>query len=144
MRETVGSLRAYFIVGGLFLTSISVVGLIRDASYPSPAKTPVFVIAVFAAIFDAILGITYFITGVWLPVLLRKAPQQVIILLYTTLGVNILFFALSIPFGINVVQIVYFAVGLLIVWYLLRNVRRLMREVQSAAAMEGPKNEDLS
>jgi hypothetical protein len=144
VRETVGSLRAYFIVGGLFLTSISVVELMRYASYAGAAKTPMLVIAVFADIFDAILGITFFVTGVWLPVLLRKAPQQVIILLYTTLGVNIMFFALSIPFGINLVQIIYFAVGLLVVWYLLRNVRRLMREVQSAAATEGSKDKDFS
>jgi hypothetical protein len=138
VRETVKSLRAYFIVVGIFAALLGAGRLAvlvilaphiaaRRASIPSTDLLAI-VLLVIAAIVSLGLGAAFIAVGIGLPKLLRGSSQRIVTLLYFSLGANVLFFALSLPFGFNVLALMYFAAGLLLVWYLLKNVRRLALE----------------
>jgi len=140
VRETVKSLRAYFIVVGIFAAllgtgRLAVLAILlphivaRRASIPSTDVLAIMLLDV-AAIVSLGLGASFLAVGIGLPKLLVESSQRIVTLLYLSLGANVLFFALSIPFGINALAVGYFAAGLLLIWYLLKNVRRLAAEAR--------------
>ena len=138
VKETVRSLRAYFIVVGIFaillgtgrLAVLAIVAphiVARRASIPSIDVLAI-VLLVIAAVVALGLGAAFLAVGIGLPKLLKDSSQRIVTLLYFSLGANVLFFALSLPFGIHALALLYLAAGLLLVGYLLKNVRRLAAE----------------
>jgi hypothetical protein len=74
------------------------------------------------------LALGFLYVGLFLEKLLQHSSNRIIVLLYASIGLALLSSALSFLGGGGVTAIVVLAVTLLILWYLLRNVRRLAAE----------------
>lgn len=139
MRETVGSLRAYFIIAGVVVSLLATIRLaivepIASRIYGHQSALTngsvyLLIYIVLSCIVSLILGIAFIVVGVRLPRLLKQSAQRIVALLYIWLTLNLLFFILGIPLGNTVLGLLYFAIAAIIVWYLLKNVRRLAGEV---------------
>jgi len=128
MRETVRSLRAYFILSGL-VSLVSSVSAFR-VSLMGPAT-----IAAIPAAISAVFSVTFLYVGFSLAGLLRTSVGQIITLLYASTGWSVLVFLLSLLQGLDPVRLGVLILALLILWYLLVNVRRLAAEAQTASAV---------
>ena len=126
MRETVGSMRAYFIVSGLLGCLMNVSLLLRSHRNP--------VVFSMGAI-GAIAALVFFYIGVRLPRLVSSSSRAVG---YFLLG-TIAYLGLLLLFGLvlggrGIILVGQAGLGLLITWYLLRNFGRLVREARSEPA----------
>jgi hypothetical protein len=126
MRETVRSLRVYFILSGL--AGLFVSGSALRVSLQGSAAIE----AVLQAISIA-LSLAFLYVGFGLAGLLRTSPGRIVTILYASAGWSGFHFLLSllrsgIPFGLVTLLLV-----LVIVWYLLKNVQRLAAEAQVAS-----------
>lgn len=128
MRETVRSLRAYFILSGL-LSLVSSVSALR-VSLMGPAM-----IAAIPAAISAVFSVTFLYVGFSLAGLLGTSVGQIITLLYASTGWSVLVFLLSLLQGLDPVRLGVLIFALLILWYLLVNVRRLAAEAQTSSAV---------
>lgn len=128
MRETVGSLRAYFIFVGIIgiITAVLSARLII-ALLPMISQLPIITMLVLAlsTVVDVVLSIMFVYTGMRLPKLLHTSPKFVLGLIYVLAAWIIISFLLSLLAKISVLAVVYLVVGLLIAWYLRKNVLRL-------------------
>lgn len=123
MRETKGSLQAYFLVVGCFSTGRALLILTAGEGL----ETTVIV----GLILDLLLGIAFILCGVFVRRLLAEAPGVIVTLLAVMLAIAVilviigalLFARLQEP-GILIVPLVQ----VLITVYLLVNVNRLARE----------------
>jgi hypothetical protein len=130
MRETVRSLRAYFILSGLAtLFSYSRALLVNFQG----SISVVMVIGVIGIGFS----LAFLYVGFALPRLLTSAVRQVVLLLYVSTGWVIFVFLIGLLTGIAIFAVITLVLSLLILWYLLKNVRRLAAEAQISAAGEG-------
>lgn len=123
MRETVRSLRAYFILSGLLSLVYSATAL--RATLQNPSAIP--------AILDLItvaIALAFIYVGFALPGLLRGSVERVVTLLYASTGWSVFVFLLTLMQGFNPVAFGFLILTVLILWYLLRNVRRLAAEAQ--------------
>jgi hypothetical protein len=77
---------------------------------------------------SSVLALGFLYVGLFLEKLLQHSSNRIIVLLYASIGLALLSSALSFLAGGGVTAIVVLAVTLLILWYLLRNVRRLAAE----------------
>jgi hypothetical protein len=77
-------------------------------------------------------SIAFLYVGVQLPTLLRNAVNRIATLLYVSAGWLVVTSVLGFFVGDRPWVAGGLAIGLLIVWYLLRNVRRLAQEAQNA------------
>lgn len=127
MKETVRSLRAYFILSGLASLWFGLVGLAVDLR---ASISPAMILATTVGIVGVGLALAFLYVGICLPGLLRRASSAIIMLLYVNTGWAGLTFLLSLFNGVQVGTVVVLALTLLILWYLLRNVRRLAAEMQ--------------
>jgi hypothetical protein len=128
VRETVVSLRAYFIVVSIveMLASVLSVRLVIS-SLPIIAQLPLaamLVLFVSTAI-NFSLSIMFLYTGVRLPKLLQMSPRFVLGLIYVLTAWVIVSFLFSLRGGPSVVAFVYLIAGLLVAWYLWRSTKRL-------------------
>jgi hypothetical protein len=121
MRETVGSLRAYFILSGL-AGIFSAIGLIYLSD----------IVGLVIALVTIGFSLAFLYVGFALAKLLRSSSSRITTLLYSSAGWSVLAFLLSILGGLSTSALVTLVLSLLIVWYLLRNVRRLAGEAQAA------------
>ena len=123
MRETVRSLRAYFILSGLLSAGVNVRGLLAGVN----------AIGAISAVIGLGFALAFLYAGIRLPHLLRTAPGQITGLLIVAAAFLVISFAYELlaGYGGNWLFLVF---GLLIVWYLFMNVRRLAGESQAAAA----------
>jgi hypothetical protein len=128
MRETVGSLRAYFILSGLagafFALRIGLLGA-----------------GIFGLIMEIIsigFSLVFVYVGFSLAKMLRDSASRIVTLLYVSAGWTVLFFLLSLLGGPSVFGLVSLILSLLILWYLLKNVRRLAAEAQAAPSEPRP------
>lgn len=128
MRETVRSLRAYFILGGLATFVGDFLVTLQDPS----------VIPVVIRVITAAFALAFLYVGIALPRLLRRSVDRVIMLLYVSAGWSVLNFLLDLTQGFSPAEVGFLVVGLLILWYLLRNVRRLAAEAQVASPEVAP------
>jgi Ca2+/Na+ antiporter len=130
MRETVRSLRAYFIFSGLaglfFGVSALRVNLLGTA------------IGAIIGLISIGFSLAFVYVGFTLPKLLRVSANRIVTLLYASTGWTVLFFLLSLFGGLSVFGLVTLILTLLILWYLLKNVRRLAAEVQGAPCEAPP------
>jgi len=128
MRETVRSLRAYFILSGV-VSLVSSTSALR-VSLMGPAT-----IAAIPAAISVVFSVTFLYVGLSLAGLLRTSVGQIITLLYASTGWSVLIFLLSLLQGLDPVRLGVLILALLILWYLLVNVRRLAAEAQTASAL---------
>ena len=130
MRETVRSLRTYFIFSGLagvlFGVSALRVNLLGTA------------IGAIIGLISIGFSLAFVYVGFTLPKLLRVSANRIVALLYVSTGWTVFFFLLSLFGGLSVFGLVSLIVTLLILWYLLKNVRRLAAEVQAAPSEASP------
>lgn len=123
MRETVRSLRAYFIFSGLAGVFFGVSALRANL-----LGTAIGAIIGFISIG---FSLAFVYVGFTLPKLLRVSANRIVMLLYASTAWTVFFFLLSLLGGPSVFGLVALVLTLLILWYLLKNVRRLAAEVQA-------------
>jgi hypothetical protein len=127
MKETARSLRAYFILSGLASLWFGFLALAVDLR---AAISPATILATTIGIIGIGLALAFLDVGCVLPGLLRSSSHRIVMLLYASTGWTLLTFLLSVLNGVRGGSIVVLALSLLILWYLLRNVRRLAAETQ--------------
>lgn len=127
MRETVRSLRAYFILSGL-ATLVSY-GRALWVNFQGPFKLPT-VIGVIGICFS----LAFLYVGICLPGLLRSSAGRIVTLLFVSTGWVVFVFLLGLLEGLATVAVVTLLLSLLILWYLLKNVRRLAAEAQVSSS----------
>lgn len=131
MRETVRSLRAYFIFSGLAGVFFGVSALRANL-----LGTAIGAIIGFISIG---FSLAFVYVGFTLPKLLRVSANRIVMLLYASTAWTVFFFLLSLLGGPSVFGLVALVLTLLILWYLLKNVRRLAAEVQATPSeTQGP------
>ena len=131
MKETVRSLRVYFILSGLASLWFGFLGFAADLR---SSFSPSTVGAVAIGIVGFGLALAFLYVGCVLPRLLRSSSHHIVLLLYVSTGWAVLSFLLSLLNGVQGGPMVALVASLLILWYLLRNVRRLAVEAQQPAA----------
>jgi membrane associated rhomboid family serine protease len=129
MRETVRSLRVYFILSGLASLWFGFLGLAADLR---SGLSPSTVGAAAIGIIGLGLAFAFLYVGAVLPRLLRSSSQNIVLLLYVSIGWAVLSFVLSLSNGVQGGTIIALVASLLILWYLHRNVRRLSTETQQS------------
>jgi hypothetical protein len=122
MKETVRSLRAYFILSGIASLCFGFLGL---AANLQTAISPATLLVASIGIVGVGFSLAFLYVGVFLPGLLRNSSHRIVILLYASTAWAVLTFLLSLLNGVQPGAIVVIVISLLILWYLLRNVRRL-------------------
>jgi predicted membrane channel-forming protein YqfA (hemolysin III family) len=127
MRETVRSLRAYFILSGV-ATLISY-GRALWVNFQGPVAIPT-IIGVIGIGFSA----AFLYVGISLPRLLRSSASRIVTLLYVSTGWVVFVFLLGLLEGLAPVAVVTLLLSLLILWYLLKNIRRLAAEAQASSS----------
>ena len=130
MRETVRSLRAYFIFSGLAGVFFGVSAL--RANLLGTA------IGAIIGLISIGFSLAFVYVGFTLPKLLRVSANRIVMLLYASTAWTVFFFLLSLLGGPSVYGLVALVLTLLILWYLLKNVRRLAAEVQTASSEAPP------
>lgn len=123
MKETVRSLKAYFILSGLLSGAQNMVALEKSGG----------IIATVIAIVGIGFAVAYIFTGVRLRSLLAKAPQKVLNLLIAGAVFLAALFGVAALYGTVVAAAPIVVTGLLITWYLFVNIRRLSAESRPAA-----------
>ena len=123
MRETVGSLRAYFIVLGIFSCVSSLFALFAR---------PVGLGTAFS-LAGVGLAAAYLYLGMRLKALLVTSPRQVVMIVLVGGAFTVFALIISLFLG-SISGMAQGALGLLITWYLYNNVRRL----SSASAALAP------
>jgi hypothetical protein len=136
MRETVRSLRAYFIVSGLASLFYSGSALLVSLSNPVTVATALFVVSIG-------FSLAFVYVGFSLVGLLRNFVTSIVMLLYISAGWSVFVFLLSLLGGLSPASLGILVITLLILWYLLKNVKRLAAEAQivsSGTTPSGPTN----
>ena len=127
MKETVRSLRAYFILSGLASLWFQFLDV---RAHLRAGISPATILATAIGLVGVGLAVAFLYVGGFLPKLLQSSPNRIVILLYVGAGWAILASLLSLLNGVQFGTIVVLGISLLILWYLLRNVRRLAAEAQ--------------
>lgn len=131
MRETVRSLRAYFILSGL-AGAFSAVSALRVSLLGAG------IIGVIVGLISLGFSLAFVYVGFTLQKLLSASASRIVTLLYASAGWTVFFFGLSLLGGSSAFGLVTLIFTLLIVWYLLKNVRRLAAETQAAPSEPPP------
>ena len=126
MRETVRSLRAYFILSGL--ATLFSYGRALWVNFQGP-----FTFAAGVGVIGIGFSLAFFYTGISLPRLLRSSADRIATLLYVSTGWVVFVFLLGLLEGLAPVAVITLILSLLILWYLLKNVRRLAVEAQASS-----------
>ena len=129
MKETVRSMRLYFILSGLASLWLGTVGIAVDLRAGISLATTV---ATAIGIAGIGMALAFLYVGVFLSRLLRDSSHRIVTLLYVSAGWAVLTSLLSFLNGLQARTVAFLAVTLLILWYLLRNVRRLAGEAQNS------------
>ena len=128
MRETVRSLRAYFILSGLAELYVQAVALVSTLRSTISMAT---VLVVLFAIVGIGFSIAFLYVGAVLPALLRSSVDRIATLLYVSAGWLVISSVPGFFVGNRPWAVVGLTIGLLIILYLLRNLRRLAAEAQN-------------
>lgn len=119
LRETVGSIKGYLILSALLSVFLSLARLLQSNGKP---------LLLIESLIGLGFGIAYLYLGVRFRRLISSSPRTIMATLIAGACYLALILLLSLVAGVwgSVLQGV---IGLLIIWYLVRNVRRLSREV---------------
>jgi hypothetical protein len=124
MRETVRSLRAYFILSGL--ATLFSYGLALWVNFQGP-----FMFATVLGIIGIGFSLAFLYVGFSLTGLLTSSVGRIVTLLYLSTGWVVFVFLLGLLEGsLAPVAVFTLVLSLLILWYLLKNVRRLAAEAK--------------
>lgn len=136
MRETVGSLRAYFLlVGGA--------GLLVNIAPMFAHREKLNAILVGAAVIGSMLAVGYLYMGIRLPDLLTRSPKPIYIILCGSLILQLIVGPLSYYDTPEPKSLILPVLSILIYLYLFVNVKRLSREMQDTPWASGqPRRED--
>lgn len=126
MRETVRSLRAYFILSGL--ATLFSYGRALWVNYQGAIS-----IATVIGVIGIGFSLAFLYVGLSLPGLLRSSAGRIVTLLYVSTGWVLFVFLLGLLEGLAPVAAITLILSLLILWYLLKNVRRLAAEAQGSS-----------
>ena len=125
MRETVGSLKAYFII-------VAVLGLIGNLGnvgiIASSQINPLFLII---SLTGLAFSVAYLYIGIMLRKLLIESPKLVNNVILASMAYLIINFLLTLLVGFQTSSVIQLAIGLLITWYLFSSVKRLSQEEKS-------------
>ncbi|MEW6498612.1 MAG: hypothetical protein AB1589_39860 [Cyanobacteriota bacterium] len=122
MKESVGSLKAYFIVVSL-LSGLGNYSLLTQWQGNT--------INLISGLLGMTFAIAYFYMGVSLRKLLIHCPQVITTVISISMAFIVITFLLALPYSLQITQVIRSAIGLLITWYLLINVSRLSAEERS-------------
>ena len=126
MKETVRSLRAYFLLSGV-ATLISY-GRALWVNFQGPISIPTIIGVIGIGFSTAFLYV-----GINLPRLLRSSAGRIVTLLYVSTGWVVFVFLVGLREELAPIALVTLLLSLLILWYLLKNIRRLAAEAQVPA-----------
>ncbi|HEY9611038.1 hypothetical protein [Allocoleopsis sp.] len=127
MRETVGSLKAYFIV-------VAVFGFLGSTSSLSLSSfSPLFLIV---GLIGLVFSIAYFYIGISIRKLLVNSPNTINNVILASMAYQVINFLLTLLRGLQPASIISLAIGLLITWYLLNSVNRLASQERSKTKAE--------
>ena len=116
MRESVRSLSVYFIVIACFY------GFKCISAF---AGSPVLVVDAIIGFIWIAFGIAYLYIGIRLKQLLIEAPKVINSVILVSMGVLVVSFLLGVLLGMQASTGGPLIIGLLVTWYLLKNVKRL-------------------
>lgn len=122
MKESVGSLRAYFIVVGLF-SGYDNYQLLRVASGN--------IILLVLGLLGLALSIASLYMGISLPKLLVESPKLITTVLLFALGLLVVTSLIILSAGFVTPALIRLVIGSLIIWYLFNSVKRLSAEERS-------------
>ena len=120
MRETVGSLRAYFILVGIVGGARAVSTIAAQPLAPPELKV--------AAGIDAVLALAFLVTGIALRTVLKDSPGLIKGLIYSTAAIELLTAGVLLALVREPIILIAPVFWLLISWYLLTNINRLSAE----------------
>jgi hypothetical protein len=127
MRETIGSLKTYFIF-------IAVLGLIGSiGSIAALNVNPIFLIV---GLIGLLFSVAYLYIGIRLRKLLVESPKLINNVIFGNMAYMIINFLLTLLNGFQSGPVIQLAVGLLITWYLHKGVERLSQEEKSKAKLQ--------
>jgi hypothetical protein len=127
MKETVGSLRAYFIL-------VSVLGIAGSVMTLGALQVnPLFLVT---GLIGLAFSVAYLYVGISLRKLLVESLGLIESLLFASMTYQLIIFLLTLFNGFQTGSVIQFAVSLLILWYLLSSVRRLSKEIESKVQSE--------
>ena len=118
MKETVRSLRAYFILSGV-ATLISY-GRALWVNFQGPFKLPTAI-----GVIGVGFSVAFLYVGINLPRLLRSSASRIATLLYVSTGWVVFVFLVGLREELAPIAVVTLLLSLLILWYLLNFVRRI-------------------
>lgn len=124
-------MRTYFILSGL--ASLFAYGRVLWVNFQGPVS-----IATVIGIIGIGFSLAFLYVGFSLPQLLKSSASRVVTLLYVSTGWVAFVFLLGLLEGVAPVAAITLILSLLILWYLLRNVRRLAAEAQAASSGTAP------
>ncbi len=139
MKETVGSLRAYFVLAGTVSVALHVFSLNVLAQEESLDS-----IGVFISVIGLGLGVALLYLAIRLKHLLVASPQQIKGVLITGAVIIAVSLLLQLLGDIQPASFVRAIIGWLITWYLYVNTTRLSKEAQSAPAAQNNESQDVS
>jgi hypothetical protein len=119
MKESIGSLRAYFIIIALLA------GIKNTASLVQSQRDIAIVIG---ALIGVGFAIAYLYIGLTLRKLIVKSPKIITKVILVSMGFLVVGFLFSLLEGVQTAMVAQLIIGLLITWYLLKNVKRLSSE----------------
>lgn len=122
MRETIGSLKAYFIF-------VSVLGL--SANFHAITASPINLLSLIISSVGIAFSLAYLYVGIRLRKLLVEATELVSTLILASIGYSTFIFLLIAIFNFQSSLVVQFIIGLVIGWYLYISVQRLSRMEKS-------------
>jgi uncharacterized membrane protein YozB (DUF420 family) len=137
MKESVRSLRLYFILSGLATLWFCIVTFIPVLR--ASISATVIVLVVFSVVFFA-MSLAFLYVGFFLRRLLKDSSHRIVMLIYASMVWVVLSFLGTLFAGVELREIVGDALSLLLGFYLLKNVRRLASEEQDPALGALPGN----
>ncbi len=130
MKESIRSLRLYFVLSGLASLWVCVVTL--TPILRAPLSAVVIVAAVFGIAFLA-MSLAFLYVGFFLRRLLKDSSHRIVILIYIGMAWVVISFLANLFGGIQTQEVVIDALSILLGLYLLKNIRRLAAEAQDEA-----------
>ena len=118
MRETVRSLRLYFVLTAVLGGTVNVIALQR----------PIGLVAETLSVLGIVFALAYLYLGLRLRRLLATSPRQITAVLIAGAVFLLLLLALDALSGFQGGTLAQVVLGLLVTWYLFVNVRRLAAE----------------
>ena len=123
MRETAGSMRAYFILIGALSTLRTGMEVVKSADVIEGAF----------AVIGLAIALGYLYLGIRFKTLIVGAPSQILTVLLIAGAFLVLSLLILLASGNGLIAAPFGGAGLLITWYLYVNARRLAREAAAAA-----------